>query len=337
MDEGLDFSGLVSDAGESLYNWGGILPSTKDFVDFGTNLYESGRDFISNIPQQVSEYYDDSGLTHPHNWGWGEIGSDIAGQVDLTTPSLVLDAITPPTLGPLKGAREEPTQYGVGVPEWNPGGVIHEGMMDTRPIVDPIGFLPFRNPFRQEDTVEPWASGTIMAADTIRIFDAPNLNSNMPIVDPDFMRKNIEAPLQEEYLVNPTFQAALAIDDTIRPSEWDDFVESRVLQVDVPDQGPSESDLRRIEEKSRQREEQRQAEESARSAREAAEAQARQREQEREGARLIAEARAKAIQDRRAEEARLEQLNQQMLERMRTQEEARKFREREMKGQYGFF
>jgi hypothetical protein len=138
------------------------------------------------------------------------------------------------------------------------------------------------------------------------------------------MRKNIEAPLQEEYLVNPTFQAALAIDDTIRPSEWDDFVESRVLQVDVPDQGPSESDLRRIEE-------------SARSAREAAEAQARQREQEREGARLIAEARAKAIQDRRAEEARLEQLNQQMLERMRTQEEARKFREREMKGQYGFF
>ena len=51
----------------------------------------------------------------------------------------------------------------------------------------------------------------------------------------------------------------------------------------------------------------------------------------------MAEARANAIQKQREEEARLEQLNQQMLERMRTQEAARKFREREMQGQYGFF
>ncbi len=124
--------------------------------------------------------------------------------------------------------------------------------------------------------------------------------------------------------------------------------QANVLQQMVPivppkpqerrdDRQASASDLRRIEEQSRQREAQRQAEASARSAREAAEAQARQRAQEREGARLMAEARANAIQKQREEEARLEQLNQQMLERMRTQEAARKFREREMQGQYGFF
>ena len=210
MDEGLDFSGLVSDAGESLYNWGGILPSTKDFVDFGANLYGAGRDFVSNIPQQVSEYYDNSGLVHPYDWGntktWDQIklaardiGSDIAGQVDWTTPSIISDAIIP-------FGRGEYPQHGAGVPEWNPGGVIHEGMIDTRPIVDPIGILPlphhlFRSPKKEDnewanpDTGEPWAGGAIMDADTIRIFDAPDLNSNMPVIDPDsFLRRDLGLP-----------------------------------------------------------------------------------------------------------------------------------------------
>jgi hypothetical protein len=103
------------------------------------------------------------------------------------------------------------------------------------------------------------------------------------------------------------------------------------------DRQTSASDLRRIEEQSRQRAEQRRAEEMARSAREAAEAQARQREQEREGARLMAEARANAIQKQKEEQERLHQLNLQMLERMRRQEEDRRWREEQMKGHHGFF
>ena len=113
----------------------------------------------------------------------------------------------------------------------------------------------------------------------------------------------------------------------------------------VVDTGPSASDLRRIREndamEARIREASRQAGEAQLEADDRkAIARARANEDRRaQEARVIADAinNAKVEEAQRKEEARLNQLNQQMLERMRVQEAARNFREREMQGQYGFF
>jgi hypothetical protein len=234
----------------------------------------------------------------------------------------------------------------------NKEGIYNRDLPLEFPI-DPISFNPHQG--LNFPVEEPLLTGILSKPGEQHMWDQGYV-SKMPIHDP------YENPFKESLYENFNPNLADAIytgtqegefegDITPVQEAFDEFVTSKILGVEIPeaiaprqDRHPevSASDIRRQQEEAQRQEQQKEAQrqEQQREAQRQDEERASIREQALQNARIermAQEAKAQRQSDARQEEQRLHQLNQQMLERMRTQEAARNFREREMQGQYGFF
>ena len=229
-------------------------------------------------------------------------------------------------------------------------------------------------PISMADTGRITDTGVISPTDPIELETTPVINALNMMVDKGIT--NVmpgTAPVEFTPTINPRLVDAAHLVPDITPQAFDDFVTSSVLGVDIPkttkkkvDRDPKDAGQRPVvkalqQEQKKATQKVEKIEKQQVLAREAIEkekatgsvtAEAAGKFAEKTLANNLKAAQAaeqgvqaqntmatllQAMNIQRSEEARLEQLNQQMLERMRRQEEARKFREREMQGQYGFF